>query len=547
MISFRHTHSTAALVSPTSKRSRASLSSQNAFDNAFQLPSGETSFTTDHLALGCKNQYTIHSLDGWIEYPEELPRLSPEQYLESQQYDLATISRFCLPSIETPTTTNLIASTEHPERRACSPYYWDFPETINSMRRAIQGEEPSSSEQIEHPGSKRNYMDLTFILEKPSEKPSPPERQKRSRLEIDRQKRSIAKLKEFGGAFVERAFETQHRSVCTPSEESRRTGVHLTGGPPTREAYEILHGLMIDAFHKSGIGAVKVHFRPQGASLGDNIWAFEGPRPYHNPSELRIRQVVDQFSSAIRQYIHSPALSELEHNYSLSLFQEAIKMAKLFQVIQSLATCRVYVDPCSLQHTQAVLFLITVSCCQYMAEISEGFSTELFEALRRKDVYDTYSKAEQHKLNGLKLFNPIWITTALYYRVIKGLLDLQSNLVIAQVFDSLDSHLVNIGNCLWCMLKHVPCQKEGDEKMTTRQAVDSQIPALESNPLDLAISWIPSSESEGLPAAPEPFHPGERVWSMERLLKPRLKERILTFATSDQRVLAADNDIPAAL
>ncbi|KAJ5226158.1 hypothetical protein N7468_007383 [Penicillium chermesinum] len=520
MISFRHTHSTAALVSPTSKRSRASLSSQNAFDNAFQLPSGETSFTTEydrpsfevatsasysHLALGCKNQYTIHSLDGWIEYPEELPRLSPEQYLESQQYDLATISRFCLPSIETPTTTNLIASTEHPERRACSPYYWDFPETINSMRRAIQGEEPSSSEQIEHPGSKRNYMDLTFILEKPSEKPSPPERQKRSRLEIDRQKRSIAKLKEFGGACLwcyrskKRCGPEDICSQCSssrrtcvrnpaqvrlyiPPEESRRTGVHLTGGPPTREAYEILHGLMIDAFHKSGIGAVKVHFRPQGASLGDNIWAFEGPRPYHNPSELRIRQVVDQFSSAIRQYIHSPALSELEHNYSLSLFQEAIKMAKLFQVIQSLATCRVYVDPCSLQHTQAVLFLITVSCCQYMAEISEGFSTELFEALRRKDVYDTYSKAEQHKLNGLKLFNPIWITTALYYRVIKGLLDLQSNLVIAQVFDSLDSHLVNIGNCLWCMLKHVPCQKEGDEKMTTRQAVDSQIPALESNP-----------------------------------------------------------------
>lgn len=407
--------------------------------------------------------------------------------------------------------------------------------------------------------SQASYRKFEFVYEDPSAGPCPRKRQKRSREDIDIQKISVEKLKIFGGACLW-CYRTKKKcgtdNICTQCVASHRVCVrtseqlclHNPPEPngrllsdrlrlPSQEALEILRTLMTDAFESSEESQVKIQFNYQPDPPYDNVWILGSPRPDYIPSDAATRNAVDKFANIVMQHIHCPELSQLEDTYgSLPLFKEALNMTRLFLVVQSLTTCRVHVKPFCTTQAQAILFLITTSCCQYMGEISESLSSDLCEAFRRKGLYDTHINPE-HK-SKKHILNPMWATAALYYRIVKGLLSLQSSSVVSQVFGPLQSHLATVRDCLWCILRNVPFQKPGAVKVTPKKAIERIIPQFEPKEhFNLVFSWVSGVPDQSIPSSPEASRleilpdPG---LGLEDLLEERMNSEFLKFPRDSQ-------------
>lgn len=146
------------------------------------------------------------------------------------------------------------------------------------------------------------------------------------------------------------------------------------------------------------------------------------------------------------------------------------------------------------------IFLILVAGSRNLAEMSEGFCAELCEALRRKDLHDSFNngryrpRVEQPQ----QPLNPLWVAAALYYRVVCGLLDLEASSPITKIFGSLETQLVDIRGSLWSILKYVAIDNAHNGKGTPKKTLIDQFPMLSfTRHFDLAF-WlgpiIPSDE-----------------------------------------------------
>lgn len=302
-----------------------------------------------------------------------------------------------------------------------------------------------------------------------------------------------------------------------------------SSGPPSPYACEVLRDLMSTAFEKNERGDVRIYFRHESNSLIEDAWIMEGPKSNGSPSDPTTRRAIGEFANLLWPYLRFPELTELENNNSLvHIFKKVMEIVKLFLTMQSLTTCQVHINSSCGDQAKAILFLIVTSCCQYMAEISEKLSTDLTETLRRKDMYDTHDNWG-YRPSDPNAIHPVWVATALYYRVTKGLLVLQSNTVVAQVFESMDDHLLQLRDSLWCILKNFPFRKPGGPKTTFKQAMERNIPKFESSKTyNMVVSWIPKGQPETAlispDSSPQSGTPSEQGSDMESLLGDKMRD-----------------------
>lgn len=291
--------------------------------------------------------------------------------------------------------------------------------------------------------------------------------------------------------------------------------------PPSQEALDMLHHLGRGVFQETMAANVGIHIR-QRDDDGLETWLMD-----LNNDDLDLpkttQHAVDQFFTKAITYIQCLQLESLQQSYgNHPLVQTALKMAQSLKTMSCLAGTRIHVNPSEVEAGRLTVFLIFVAGARNLAEMSERFCAELCEALRRKDLHDIYSNG-RYRPQVEDPLNPIWVATALYYRVVCGLLDLETGSLVAKIFGSVETHLVGVRNNLWSILKGIAVDHTPNPKAVPKKTLDEQFPLLlSSRHFDMAFSLIPLGSSDE-PLSPialkrkgDPF--AERTYEMESFL-----------------------------
>ncbi|KAJ5665876.1 uncharacterized protein N7477_008324 [Penicillium maclennaniae] len=169
------------------------------------------------------------------------------------------------------------------------------------------------------------------------------------------------------------------------------------------------------------------------------------------------------------------------------LVQEALKLARLFLAISGIAKTSFSTQSDDLGVARLTMLLVLVAGSQRLVEISQFFSVGLHDALRRKDLQDNYCDG-QYRPQINDPLHPLWVAYALYYRVISGLLDLEPDSPIANIFQSLETHLDEAHKTTWSVIVNLsPCARH--LKRRPKQALREDIPILSSaSHFDLTVS-----------------------------------------------------------
>lgn len=338
------------------------------------------------------------------------------------------------------------------------------------------------------------------------------EKRVRSRSEIEKQKDGIRLLKEFGGSCVW-CFRSKKRcgpahpcqscakggrkcirspeQLCllVPSTTSQDTVVMQ---PPSRDALDMLHDLARNAFLE-GTVSVGVHLRRPGDD-GLETWLMditEADLDLSKSTQCAVSQFVDKSMA----YVHCPQLRSLEESYGHHpLAHAALKMVSTFAAMSCLTKSCIHLQSSAADVGRLTIFLILVVGSRNLAEASESFCADLCEALRRKDLYDTYSTGG-YRPRGKDLLNPVWVATALYYRMVCGLLDLERNSRITKIFGSLETQLVGVRKTLWSILKSIKIDNTSKSKQKPKDTLSEQIPPCPfSRHFDVAF-WLGTIDS----------------------------------------------------
>ncbi|KAJ5156621.1 hypothetical protein N7492_009424 [Penicillium capsulatum] len=388
-----------------------------------------------------------------------------------------------------------------------------------------------------------------FVTEDPTMPLTRIERRPRTKEELQQQKEGIRRLRKFGGACLwcyrskKRCgpaspcppCQTNHRECVRNSDQLRLIGPivvlicrdpsFMIAGPPSPAELSRLCRLGDKPFQRMARFHALINFRPHGnTTRGNNpllnAWIMEVTQEDAVLSR-KTRSAVDQFTSKATKYVQCPKLEKLKDIYGdHPLAQTALKMATLFLNMGSTLQAPIYVHPCDMDSGRLTVFLILAVCGQDLAEISDNFAIDLCDALRRKDkgLKNRFS-SKKFRQSPSHPVDPVWIATALYYRVVCGLCDLYcTSPAIRTIWGPHEASISSLRHSLWCMLRSTYSSKGA-----MRDILDGQIPELSpSYTFDLSFCVGPIGPSDLFPShgmfrrLEDPF--GEPCWGMESFL-----------------------------
>ncbi|KAJ5606043.1 hypothetical protein N7510_008824 [Penicillium lagena] len=363
---------------------------------------------------------------------------------------------------------------------------------------------------------------LHIIIEDPRENPRGyRERRIRSKVDVEKQKENTRLLKMFGGACLW-CYRSKKRcepaNTCRSCASNRRKCIRESSqlslfgptvelsandglaafllSPPSREALTTLRVLSNKILKREPGLRVVMNLRQTGDGH-IQTWAID-----LRDAQTAVSSVwghpVAAFIAEANKYVWCTELVKFEKAYHLHpLVQSAIAMARMFMTLRCLGQTNIHVSRFDVDIARLTLFYVLVVCSRDLAEKSERFAGILCEALRRKDLHYGFNNGNHEEVNPV---SPIWAATALYYRVVTGLLDLHTCLSIAPIFNSFSSHLEGVHSSLWSILKWVSPSQEPCGKGFLTAALNNEIPVLPSREyFDLAL-WLG-------PSSLEPFEP----------------------------------------
>jgi hypothetical protein len=201
------------------------------------------------------------------------------------------------------------------------------------------------------------------------------------------------------------------------------------------------------------------------------------------------KAAIDRLLAQAVMCVQCTQLTTLEEVYSSHpLVHKAFQMVKFFLAISCIAKTRVYTHPDDLDTARLTMLLVLITGSQRLPEMSQGFSVELYDALRRKDLQDSYCHGKYPPRTKSPL-HPLWVACALYYRLIGGLLALEPDSPITRIFRSLEPHLEEVHSTMWGVVTSVSPYPRQKEKIKTKQILKEQIPVLSSTQyFDLSFS-----------------------------------------------------------
>lgn len=368
---------------------------------------------------------------------------------------------------------------------------------------------------------------FNIVFEDPTHPRTYREKRVRSREDIAKQKHDSRLLKTSGGACIwcyrsKKKCDPTH--ICHPCSSNGRKCIrdpaqlsllvpamissnNSSIEPPFpffHETFAALYPLGARAFQKADSLSVVVNIRqsPRGDS---HTWAMD-----LTSADLTLpmtaKAALEQFLAKAIMCVQCTQLSTLEEAYcSHPLVHKALKIAKLFLAISCLAKTCAHAHSDDLDAARLTILLALFTGSQNLAEMSQSFSVELYDALRRKDLQDSYCH-DKYRPRTKSPLHPLWVACALYYRVIGGLLDLEPNSPIARIFRSLEPHLECVYSTMWGVVICVSSSPQQTNKRKTKQILRNLIPTLSSTRFfDLSFSTSIGDRGDGLPS---PMMPG---------------------------------------
>lgn len=381
-----------------------------------------------------------------------------------------------------------------------------------------------------------------IIIEDPTHPGTYREKKPRSREDLAKQKQASHDLKVSGGACVwcyRSKKKCDASPVCHPCRSGNRKCIRdsaqlsllapivttsngtsaVPHSPPSHETIAALNYLGATVFH--GAEALTAVFNIRQLHTGNiHTWAMNLTRvDLTLPNNTKA--AIDQFMAKAITCVQCSQLSRLENVYgSHPLVQEALKMAKLFLAVSGIAKTSICTQPDDLGVARLTTLLVLVAGSQRLVEISQLFSVGLHDALRRKDLQDNYCDG-QYRPQINDPLHPLWVAYALYYRVISGLLGLEPESPLANIFQSLESHLDEAHKTTWSVIINLsPCPRHLKRK--PKQALREDIPVLSSaSHFDLSFSTSIEAWGNGfappmMPGRDDPF--SEPSYGVEALL-----------------------------
>lgn len=350
-------------------------------------------------------------------------------------------------------------------------------------------------------------VSFEFVMEDPRNPQCIRERRLRSRADIEKQKEGVRRLKESGGSCIW-CYRSKKRCApgnpCQPCSMTGRKCIRsaeqlwllvpsttsegeMIMQPPSHDALDMLRDLAKKAFSKETV-SVGIHLRPSGDD-GLETWfadITEADLDLSKSTQDAVAQLLDKSIA----YTHCQQLRSLKESYGHHpIVHAALKMAFRFVAMSCLTKSRIHLPSAAADTGRFTFSLILVVGSRNLADMSEGFCAELYETLRRKDLHDTYSTGN-NRPRGDEPLNPIWAATALYYRLVCGLLDLERSSPITKIFGSLETHLVAVRMNLWSILKSISIDNRPKSKRKPRNTLNEQIPVLSfSRHFDVAF-WL---------------------------------------------------------
>ncbi|KAJ5324408.1 hypothetical protein N7476_003008 [Penicillium atrosanguineum] len=361
-----------------------------------------------------------------------------------------------------------------------------------------------------------------IIIEDPTHPGTYREKKHRSREDLAKQKQASHDLKVSGGACVwcyRSKKKCDASPVCHPCRSGNRKCIRdsaqlsllapivtisnstsaVPQSPPSHKTIATLNYLGATVFQKAEALTAVLNIRqPHGGNL--HTWAMNLTR-----ADLTLpnntKAAIDQFLAKAIICGQGSQLSRLENVYgSHPLVQEALKMAKLFLAVSGIAKTSICTHPDHLGAARLTMLLVMVAGSQRLVEISQFFSVGLHDALRRKDLQDNYCGGQYSPQTNDPL-HPLWVAYALYYRVISGLLGLEPDSPIANIFQSLEPHLDEAHKTTWSVIINLsPCPRH--LKRRPKLALREDIPVL-SSASHFDLSFSTSIEAWGNGSAPQ--------------------------------------------
>ncbi|KAJ5925294.1 hypothetical protein N7454_007933 [Penicillium verhagenii] len=340
---------------------------------------------------------------------------------------------------------------------------------------------------------------LEWILVNPTKKECHREKRTRTQLDIENRKEDIQKLKEFGGACL-----WCHRSkkkcdpaeVCQPCRSNKRRCIRCSSqlrligrskstaqknpltmlGPPSQEALEALFLLTNKAFSDQQI--VKAHLSIQHENKFPSL---ELSKTHMDPYRPETKSLVNEFIYWAANCVQLTDLENFTEPYSAhSLVITAIRTIKFFMIIRNLVRTEVQLRSSDADLARSTLLLVLIVSLQKLAEVSDGFTSELCEALRQRTTEPTRLD-KKSGLQGCLSLGPVFVATDLYFKLVGSLLDLFKIPVIELIFKHVDTHIREVHANLKSILKSIgPTHLKRAKGKGAKNAPGEQIPALPS-------------------------------------------------------------------
>ncbi|KAJ5646265.1 hypothetical protein N7490_002637 [Penicillium lividum] len=335
---------------------------------------------------------------------------------------------------------------------------------------------------------------LQWIAVDPRSKKRHREKRVRTRLEMENRKEDIQKLKEFGGACLwchrskkkcdaaqncelcranKRNCIRSHSQLCLIGQVKASTNQNSIPyfGPPSQEALGAMRLMADNAFSDRPI--VKACLYIQHA---DGLKGLEMTKNDMDPRRTETQRLINEFNYLTSTGIHSLDLETLSETYPGHLLvSPVIRMTKLYMLIRNLATTRIHLFSSDANLAQSILLLVLIVSIQSLVGMSESFSVDLCEALRRRNT-ETTTPNQKRQQKGTSNKSSLSVAAELYCKLVADLLNLIESPVIALIFTHFDTQLLEVRNNIKGILASINSIHSNRAKAAIKRDSDEEVP-----------------------------------------------------------------------
>jgi hypothetical protein len=256
-------------------------------------------------------------------------------------------------------------------------------------------------------------------------------------------------------------------------------------GPPSQEALNAMYFMAEQAFSDSPL--VKTHLSIQ---RDNKMLGLEVTKDDMDPHKSETRRLINDFTYRASSCVHCPELEKLTEDCSTHLLVlAAIKMSKAFMTIRNLATTQVHFCTADTHMARSTLLLVLIVSIQNLTGMSDCFTLELCEALRRRN-YERTNPTSKHQLAGACNLSPVSLATGLYYQIVNGLLQLTESPVIALIFKNMETHLQEVHDTLKSILAFINAIHPKRAKRTGERTPGEQASTISAARYFELVFWV---------------------------------------------------------